>query len=66
MLAIQKLCFNYIGDARRYAGHAHWQNIAKTKSANDQIKGRVIGKLANKIVTAIRRMYLNLRIRLQA
>jgi len=41
-------------DARRYAGHAHWQNIAKTKSANDQLKGRIIGKLATKIVTAIR------------
>ncbi|CAF1023810.1 unnamed protein product [Rotaria sp. Silwood1] len=41
-------------DARRYAGHAHWQNIAKTKAANDQMKGRVIGKLASKIVTAIR------------
>ncbi|CAF0825789.1 unnamed protein product [Adineta ricciae] len=41
-------------DARRHAGHAHWQNIAKTKSANDQIKGRVIGKLATKIVAAIR------------
>lgn len=41
-------------DQRRHAGHAHWQNIAKTKAANDQIKGRVIGKLATKIVTAIR------------
>jgi transcriptional/translational regulatory protein YebC/TACO1 len=56
----------YIGDARRHAGHAHWQNIAKTKSANDQIKGRVIGKLATKIVTAIRRMYFNLRISYKA
>lgn len=41
-------------DTRRHAGHAHWQNIAKTKSANDQIKGRVIGKLVTKIVNAIR------------
>ncbi|CAF0896740.1 unnamed protein product [Adineta steineri] len=41
-------------DARRHAGHAHWQNIAKTKSANDQLKGRVIGKLSSKIVTAIK------------
>ncbi|CAF3656412.1 unnamed protein product, partial [Rotaria sp. Silwood1] len=41
-------------DTRRYAGHAHWQNIAKTKAANDQIKSRVIGKLSSKIVTAIR------------
>jgi transcriptional/translational regulatory protein YebC/TACO1 len=45
----------YVDDTQRYAGHAHWQNIAKTKAANDQIKGRVIGKLANKIVSAIRR-----------
>lgn len=41
-------------DSRRFAGHAHWQNIAKTKAANDQIKGRVIGKLSTKIVTSIR------------
>ncbi|CAF3038023.1 unnamed protein product [Rotaria socialis] len=41
-------------DARRYAGHAHWQNIAKTKSTNDQLKGRIIGKLSTKIVTSIR------------
>lgn len=47
--------YAFSGDTRRYAGHAHWQNIAKTKSANDQIKGRVIGKLATKIVSAIRR-----------
>lgn len=44
-----------VDDARRSAGHAHWQNIAKTKAANDQMKGRVIGKLATKIVASIRR-----------
>jgi hypothetical protein len=57
MLSIQINYILYTGDTRRHAGHAHWQNIAKTKAANDQLKGRIIGKLANKIVTAIRRMY---------
>lgn len=52
----------YSDDTRRHAGHAHWQNIAKTKSANDQIKGRVIGKLASKIVASIKRMYTILKI----
>ncbi|CAF1137823.1 unnamed protein product [Rotaria sordida] len=41
-------------DTRRYAGHARWQNIAKTKAANDQIKSRVIEKLSSKIVRVIR------------
>jgi len=56
----------YVGDARRHAGHAHWQNIAKTKSANDQIKGRVIGKLATRIVNAIRCMYFIQRLSCKA
>lgn len=57
-----KLSFSFeLDDIRRHAGHAHWQNIAKTKSANDQLKGRVIGKLATKIVSAIRRKYFGVR-----
>ncbi|CAF2751901.1 unnamed protein product [Rotaria sp. Silwood2] len=50
LLPVESIYYN----TRRHAGHAHWQNIAKTKSANDQIKSRVIGKLSSKIVTSIR------------
>ncbi|CAF0873196.1 unnamed protein product [Didymodactylos carnosus] len=41
-------------EIRRNAGHAHWQNIAKTKAANDQAKSKLIGKLSYKIGVAIR------------
>ena len=38
----------------RHAGHAKWQNIAATKSANDQQHAKVCCRYANMIVMAIK------------
>lgn len=43
-------------EARRFAGHSHWQNVKHTKDANDKLKSKASSYYYRAVQTAIKGM----------